>query len=305
MNDIKKRSTKIENLLKFALGAVLLFGIHPKALSIGKVSKIINNNQTITLILEQESIYSLDTKTSENQSTQEALLTQIGAFDKLVVNGALGGSLVNLNPLSHLEFPSDSEGTAKYTSPLDSAGTSKNIRSIYTAKRILKTNLPVETINLVKDWNQGSIQNDLFSGIKFDCSNNIPIHCETTQTVLKLETKYVTQYQYFNQNELSNLELPETLMSGIPKSSIRSALVQYSYQWSRVLASAMNVILFIETEDHKLQLVTFQILLLAPTGVERWLSDSVYKIKISSDIQDQCNSLSNFLVNLSSKPSPP
>lgn len=304
MSNIKKKSTKIENLLKFALGAVLLFGIHPKALSVGKVSKIISDNQTITLILEHESIYSLDTIFKGNQSRQEGLLTQIGAFDKLVVNGTVGSSIINLNPFSHIEFSSDSQGTAKYISPLDSTGTSKNIRSIYTAKRILKTNLPVETINLVKDWNQGSLQNQLFSGINFRCNSNIPSDCDTTQTVLQLATKYKTHYQYFNRDELSNLELPETLMSGTSKSSIRSALVQYSYQWSRVLASAMNIILFVENEQHKLQLVTFQILLLAPTGVERWLSDSVYKIKISSDIQDQCHSLSHFLINLSSKSSP-
>lgn len=63
----------------------------------------------------------------------------------------------------------------------------------------------------------------------------------------------------------------------------------------------MNVILFLETEDHKLQLTTFQILLLDPTGLENLMSDGVYKTKISLDIENQCQLLSNYLLKLKLK----
>lgn len=267
----------------FVMGAFL--GTTHRALS---NEKDMANNRNVPigeLVTEPESLETL----SEIQTVAE---TQIGAFGKIVVNlQNSADKIIDLNPFSHLNFSSKK---SVYTSPF--GGSSKTVKIFYTAKRRLRTKLPVEVLNST-DWTQASLQNQLFSDITFTCkSNNI---CGVQQKVLLQDTTYQMYYQFYNQNQLSALELPEELVNRNQRERIQAALVQYSYNWSKFVASGMNITLFLATEDKKLELMAFQIILLAPTSfVENQTPNWTYKTKISSDINTQTESLENYLMQL-------
>lgn len=246
------------------------------------------------------------------QIDQETFLTESRSIKNLIENETqfVDFKAINVNPLdSRLTVfgnfnPLDLdrlmvEGrNIVYHDPM--SGKKVDVNRIYFARRSLNTNLDVSVFNKI-DLSKQEIQSKLFSEINFKCNDEL--FCKTQQSFFSgVSATYNTIYQYYsNQSELNSIKIPDALMDNKTKSKVIAAFVQYGVNWDNLMASALNIVYFVEGQNDKLQLVTYQILLFSLNGIQSvFAPDRLLLDAMRTQIETQSKSLYKFLKEQSS-----
>lgn len=199
-------------------------------------------------------------------------------FQKIEVLQSYNNASINLNPLPYINI-SRSEENGIDGNPL-AQNKNSEVESIYIGIRRLNTQVPVQIFNN-DAFKNANIQSELFKNVSFTgCTVD---HCNAKQSTLLGPARYEMVYKFLTENELSQLHIPESLLSKAEQQSVKFALVQNAYNWNDFFSSGFNLILIKEDAGKNAQIVAFQAFLLTP----HFISDAIYVNQISGTLDSQ------------------
>lgn len=201
-------------------------------------------------------------------------------FKGLTVPQTYGKKSINLNPLAYLD-DSGLDGN-----PI--ADKKAETESVYIGIRHLPTQIPIQ---IFEDgaFKKANIQSDLFDDVSFtSCTVD---HCMADQITLLGNAHYEMVYKFLSGSELSQIQIPESLLSKEKQKNIKFALVQNAYNWNDFFTSGFNLILVMEDTKKNAEIMAFQAFLLSP----HFIPDDIFKWKISGTLNSQIDSFNNAL----------
>lgn len=164
------------------------------------------------------------------------------------------------------------------------SGQNKPVQSIYVAKRIVNTKIPLEIFER-PELTQAAVQAKLFKSVTFEnCGAD---YCSAKQLTALGRAKYKVAYRFLKANELGNISAPLSQEEAV---GVKYALIQNAYNWNDFFTTGFNMILIREVNKHA-QLISFQVFFLGKHALPDW----AYEAKISSDLQAQADSFVEVL----------